>query len=184
MIRFGRVQFIVKKLSATGTPIKEEDFTICHKPRKSTAKRRQSVRWETVNYTGENTQQNTGGVQSLCSLVRIGDDSVKYAEKGLGLGIANLKPTSLAEIPQERICRICLCEEDDPTDPIVMPCKCLGTMKEVHVKCFKKWLTKHAVRKESSNMVSIVWDKLKCELCGQEVESNKYHGKNRNKLFL
>lgn len=39
---------------------------------------------------------------------------------------------------QEKTCRICLCEEDDPDDPIVRPCRCQGTMRDVHVKCFKK----------------------------------------------
>lgn len=45
--------------------------------------------------------------------------------------------------PSEFVCRICL-EEEDPDEaednPFIVPCKCMGSMKYIHVKCMREWI--------------------------------------------
>jgi hypothetical protein len=36
-------------------------------------------------------------------------------------------------------CRICLCEDNEMTNPLINPCKCSGTMKYIHLQCLKQW---------------------------------------------
>lgn len=157
---------------------KEEDYTVSTRTRRSTLKRRQTVTWETLadaHAAGQSPSTalvtaNQKGIESTKTFSRI-----KTLEKfAPGRGEAKQNPGAADQKPiegHERVCRICLCEEDDTEDPIVAPCKCQGTMREVHVKCFKKWLAKQISVKDSKNMYSIFWDQLKCELCGEEVES-------------
>lgn len=185
VIRFGKVQFLIKKLSAVGNADKEDDYSVRARSRRSMQKRREGVTWESIN-SDVNTPIGSPKNGTIGSLANVGEESVRNTGRvrvfekfstAVGQGGKDIKPTSLGEIGpdvQERVCRICLCEEDDGNDPIVTPCKCTGTLREVHVKCFNKWLSKHVVCKESVNMYSIVWDQLKCELCGHEVESNDY----------
>ena len=41
------------------------------------------------------------------------------------------------------VCRICL-EEENPDEisenPFIVPCKCMGSMKYIHVKCMREWI--------------------------------------------
>ena len=62
-------------------------------------------------------------------------------------------------------CRICLsdCYEDD--DPLITPCKCLGSLKYIHLRCLKEWLNSKVTMKFTESYTYISWDKLECELC-------------------
>lgn len=37
------------------------------------------------------------------------------------------------------ICKICLLDENDETNPLINPCKCSGSMKYIHMECLKHW---------------------------------------------
>lgn len=41
-----------------------------------------------------------------------------------------------ADVPT---CYMCFDEEDSPDDPLVSPCKCLGSTRYVHLECLRKW---------------------------------------------
>ncbi len=75
----------------------------------------------------------------------------------------------LEEVPKtkeiNKACRICLCEEEEEDNPIIQPCKCSGTMRNVHVKCFRTWISKQISKRKSYNLLSFTWKKLFCELC-------------------
>lgn len=192
MVRFGRVQFIIKRLNAKGSAVtdeQEEGGIRANRRSRSMKKRLGTMTWETsllanrILTTPSHHAQN--GDQSGTSIARSASDfSIAYRENIKMFGQFTPQPNEKffdfnnavelerqAAEEQEGCCRICLCEEDDPDDPIVRPCRCQGTMRDVHVKCFKKWLSKHVVTKNSKNMCSIIWQQLKCELCGYEVES-------------
>lgn len=70
---------------------------------------------------------------------------------------------------ENKACRICLWDDEEEGDPIIQPCKCAGTMKNVHVNCFKSWIGKKIDRKETSSMISVFWKRLQCEICKTEV---------------
>lgn len=74
---------------------------------------------------------------------------------------------------EEAVCRICLDGTSNEENPIVHLCKCSGTVKDVHVKCLKHWYTGRIVSKSSHCLQSFYWEKLKCELCKEDIASNK-----------
>lgn len=53
-------------------------------------------------------------------------------------------------------CRICHSEESDDDNKLVMPCKCDGTLKHVHLNCLNSWRVLSGL------------DRLKCEVCKSE----------------
>jgi len=54
----------------------------------------------------------------------------------------------LQETPHKE-CRICLDNEDDTeVNPFIAPCKCTGSVKFVHEKCYRKWIERQYSNKE------------------------------------
>lgn len=39
---------------------------------------------------------------------------------------------------------MCFDEEDTPPNPLISPCKCLGSTRYVHLNCLRKWHTADA----------------------------------------
>ena len=64
----------------------------------------------------------------------------------------------------ERICRICLCEESDD-HPFISPCSCTGSTKFIGQQCLTKWLDSKRFAKETSHVKSYIWRGLTCEIC-------------------
>ena len=63
------------------------------------------------------------------------------------------------------MCRICLGEENEKTDPLISPCKCAGTMSHIHLECLREWLNSKKSKKEGDCVVTYCWKALECELC-------------------
>jgi len=38
------------------------------------------------------------------------------------------------------VCRICLEEEGTSENPFITPCKCVGSVRHIHVQCVREWL--------------------------------------------
>ncbi|VDP13879.1 unnamed protein product [Onchocerca flexuosa] len=47
--------------------------------------------------------------------------------------------SSRSDVNDSKICRYCL--SDDDISEWITPCKCIGTMKWVHLSCFEQWLS-------------------------------------------
>ena len=62
----------------------------------------------------------------------------------------NGSQASLASIPVD-VCRICHCEAEPGSAPLISPCACSGTLRYVHQSCLQQWI-------KSANTKS-------CELC-------------------
>ena len=67
------------------------------------------------------------------------------------------------------MCRICLQENNDASDPMISPCKCAGTMSSIHLECLKEWLMNKRRKKANSKLVTYTWKAFECELCKQEL---------------
>ena len=73
----------------------------------------------------------------------------------------------------EAVCRICWGSEDDETNPddandinpLISPCRCTGTMGNIHLKCLRGWLQTKCTRKVHRKQIVIKFKKLDCELC-------------------
>jgi E3 ubiquitin-protein ligase DOA10 len=72
---------------------------------------------------------------------------------------------------EDVVCRICLDGTSNEEDPIVHICKCSGSIKNIHVKCLKRWYTDRIVAKSSRCLLSYYWEKLTCELCKEDIAS-------------
>ena len=54
---------------------------------------------------------------------------------------------------------------DDPNNPLISPCNCIGFQKFIHIECLKKWInSKLEVRQTPSGSV-ISLKNAKCEIC-------------------
>ena len=73
-----------------------------------------------------------------------------------------------AKLAQEqKVCRICLGEENEKEDPLISPCKCSGTMSHIHLECLREWLNSKRSKKEGECVKTYCWKALECELCKQ-----------------
>lgn len=70
----------------------------------------------------------------------------------------------LRERPEEVCCRICLSEEE-PNNPIISPCECIGSVKYIHLNCIREWLDSKRHKKETAFVNSYIWKGLECEIC-------------------
>lgn len=57
--------------------------------------------------------------------------------------------------PDSEECRICL-EPKTSTEPLIIACKCIGSVKFVHAGCLKEWVQRQYADKQR---------KIECELC-------------------
>ena len=83
----------------------------------------------------------------------------------------------------EKICRICYMEEDDPKEnPIVQPCHCSGSCKYIHLQCLKHWImTKSCVKIDESEFCCVyIFSETECELCKAKLPDLICHN---NKLY-
>lgn len=72
------------------------------------------------------------------------------------------------EIPNERensICRICLSNDSDSSNPLISPCSCSGSMKHIHLICLQQWIASRMVSKNTENCITYSWKSIDCEIC-------------------
>lgn len=97
------------------------------------------------------------------------------SEEGFHEGRAS--PTKLTEQSEEVCCKICwgtesedLAEgenEDGDPNPLISPCKCMGTQGTIHLKCLRSWLETKRQKKEHKGQVMLKFNKVDCEICKQ-----------------
>ncbi|TRY82470.1 hypothetical protein DNTS_029956 [Danionella cerebrum] len=63
-------------------------------------------------------------------------------------------------------CRICQMGEQSSSNPLIVPCKCTGSLQFVHQDCIKKWLRSKI--SSGSNLEAITT----CELCKEKLHLN------------
>mmetsp|Transcript_31505 Transcript_31505/g.31214 ORF Transcript_31505/g.31214 Transcript_31505/m.31214 type:complete len:91 (+) Transcript_31505:323-595(+) len=75
------------------------------------------------------------------------------------LHTSNLEPLMFVQdapesaLPEDSVCRICLCGFIDTENPLISPCVCKGTMKYIHIQCLQKWVSSKFSTKTGSNSV-------------------------------
>lgn len=58
-------------------------------------------------------------------------------------------------VRQESVCRFCLDPKLDDINPLISPCKCVGSVQYVHIVCIKKW-------RQITEVPEFI---VKCQLC-------------------
>ena len=67
------------------------------------------------------------------------------------------------------VCKIWLSEEEDLSeDPLIVPWRCNGTMRYLHVSCIKEWIKSKCRIIETQHCKTYVWENLFCELCKEK----------------
>jgi E3 ubiquitin-protein ligase DOA10 len=76
----------------------------------------------------------------------------------------------LASVNNERErnrCRFCLSSSESEEDPLISPCKCMGSVKYTHLKCLSNWLFDLSV--DQQEYIRIRVNKSICELCKTDI---------------
>ncbi|XP_054826637.1 E3 ubiquitin-protein ligase MARCHF7 isoform X3 [Eublepharis macularius] len=83
--------------------------------------------------------------------------------------LQKIKESLLLEDSEEEegdLCRICQMSSTSPTNPLIEPCKCTGSLRYVHQECMKKWLQSKINSGSSLEAVTT------CELCKEKLHLN------------
>ena len=63
-------------------------------------------------------------------------------------------------------CRICLGNDiKDLSNPIISPCKCKGSMGNIHLNCLKDWIKQKINIQIKPYVITVNWNSFSCELC-------------------
>ena len=65
-------------------------------------------------------------------------------------------------------CRICFLTNSSEENPLISPCKCNGSMKNIHYICLKKCIESKIIKKTEQNFKSYSWKSFSCEICKAE----------------
>ena len=55
-------------------------------------------------------------------------------------------------------------------NPLIQPCKCAGSMGNIHQLCLKEWLNSKRNTYDGTKVMSYFWKALECELCKEPFE--------------
>lgn len=66
---------------------------------------------------------------------------------------------------EKGVCRICLSDDSTTQNPLISPCKCIGSMKYIHLGCLQKWIASRMVVRNTSNCMTYSWKSMDCEIC-------------------
>lgn len=72
----------------------------------------------------------------------------------------------------DRVCRICLDDTEDVSNgnPFIVPCKCTGSLKYIHLRCLREWTDSKKQYQAGKGISSYYWDNLNCELCKSSLD--------------
>ena len=79
------------------------------------------------------------------------------------------------KIKSKPICRICYMEEDESkTNPLIQPCSCSGSMRYIHLKCLRHWLSSKILVKATTYTpidfcTTYSINMVQCELCKERL---------------
>jgi hypothetical protein len=101
------------------------------------------------------------------------DEEVRFSKKKIDVTqqVEELQLFKKENPDKEITCRYCFLDsiaDDKFDDLLIIPCKCDGGSKYVHLICLKNWIQSKIVGTNSNNVAKYCWDEVKCEVCKQE----------------
>lgn len=71
--------------------------------------------------------------------------------------------------PDQLQCRICWGNDEDQSNPLILACKCKGSVGLIHFQCLKSWVLTQKQEKppnaQNQNVKSFYWKRFECEIC-------------------
>ena len=96
----------------------------------------------------------------------------QFGSKGIDFDHKNTNNVDIPDIPKDKKkkyilpqCRICLMDDNEPENPLVNPCNCIGSVRFIHVECIKKWLMSKITTKMFNFLIVHSFKNLECEIC-------------------
>jgi RING-variant domain/FHA domain len=82
----------------------------------------------------------------------------------------NMKSEKFSQLIVENTgtCRICLQDDSQHENPLIIPCKCSGSMKHIHLFCLQTWINSKLMFHCSGSSTSYYWKNMDCEICKQQ----------------
>ena len=77
----------------------------------------------------------------------------------------------------QRWWRFCLSYQDSPENPFLEPCKCSGTMRNIHFECLKAWLDNNKKVKSNKYHTVVMYSTIACDLWKEEFPIKMKKGK-------
>ncbi|XP_069387085.1 uncharacterized protein marchf1 isoform X2 [Paralichthys olivaceus] len=117
-----------------------------HSSRGSTKKDDSQSREKEKSYKSQSPEGSSSLAEDAEELI-----TKRYQEKGSGggdmsvptaqnhCGVNGDKPRLYSDDSETEVCRICHCEGDDEY-PLIMPCRCTGSLSFVHQACLNQWI--------------------------------------------
>lgn len=117
-----------------------------------------------LNYEGEESSQHSNKEKST---FYIPAKNILYNTNGLNIENSNYVSYITKKDDQKFkiTCRICLGEENEDNNPLISPCKCIGSVRFTHLTCFQKWLNAKTITKKFKNLTVYTFKDFECELC-------------------
>jgi hypothetical protein len=116
-----------------------------------------------------NSRFNNGGIEEILytpsfekkALIFSGDNpsNLKHSKN------ANLFPSTDTISSTDKQCRICHSGVETSSNPLISPCRCSGTMQNVHTACLIRWLEVSSEK---------FWPTNVCELCGFKFKRHQF----------
>lgn len=159
------------------TPLNGEDWVVRHVDRTKKL-------WVVVNSLKDG--QMSGHRLSEGDLLKFGRDCFRVKqvssdgmakpllpEIGRGVVLSDLSSKSgiSSATKGQQFCRVCLSDDSIDGNPMVSVCKCIGTLRFLHVVCLQEWMKTRLIMKKSEDSLFSLWRALECELCKQPLPS-------------
>ena len=121
--------------------------------------------------SGEMYSKLTKG-QSIEDINNITCDTPEPSKTPRKLTIKN--PSSIKKKNKKRTCPICYIEEEDDSNPLIQPCSCSGSMRYIHLKCLRHWLSSKILVKATTYTpidycTTYIINMVQCELCKENL---------------
>ena len=111
-----------------------------------------------------------------------GVDDGAFDEPGSAENPPEKEEDNQSKHSQQAQCRICYSDDTSDENPLLTPCKCSGSMRNVHLDCLRQWLSRHENRRVTQHVTTYTWRAVHCELCKTRYEDT--HTVNRRKYQL
>ncbi len=86
------------------------------------------------------------------------------AEVKAAAGVTDLS----SQAAKDFFCKYCWTDEETEENPLIVTCKCSGSVGLTHFHCLKQWLCTQKQQKQlGDNVISYYWKKFECEICKQ-----------------
>ena len=101
--------------------------------------------------------------------------------------IVTERKKTISNSKKKKTCRICYCDDIEVNSPLIIPCKCTGGLKYIHLKCLQNWIHAQSLNlSEESNNFCLVYNvkQISCEICKEKYPDFIYLNENDNNNIL